>query len=256
MTPEELYEATRGIWVIGRKRERAELALAVYQGIVREAYRIERWHPAGTLEYRTRDAVGFRGSGRWEFEGHVAYDVRDRYLDGSVGKGGQNPVRYVNFESATRPTAREASGSARGAPVDGGPKTSGPGVVRRGTGKPTAQQAEIREAAILITLNQLYRSDMTSEELYEATRGFWVIGPRRARAILALAVYQGIVREVYQIERWLPAGTLAYRTRDAAAYRGSGRWEFEGRVAHDVRDRYVGRSVGRGGQNPIRYLNC
>ena len=55
---------------------------------------------------------------------------------------------------------------------------------------------------------------------------------------------------------WLPAGTLPYRTRDVAPYRGSGRWEFEGHVASDVRDRYVGYSVGKGGQNPIRYVNC
>jgi hypothetical protein len=86
-----------GSGVIGPRREEAELALAVYQGIVREVYRIERWHPAGTLPYRTRDDVAkYRGSGRWEFEGTIASDVRDRYVGFSVGKGWQNPVRYVN----------------------------------------------------------------------------------------------------------------------------------------------------------------
>lgn len=34
-----------------------------------------------------------------------------------------------------------------------------------------------------------------------------------------------------------------------------GRWEFEGIVATDIRDEYVGNSVGMGGQNPIRYKN-
>ena len=53
--------------------------------------------PSGTLEYRTRDDSDFKDRGRWEFEGHVATDVRDRYVGYSVGKGGQNPVRYVNF---------------------------------------------------------------------------------------------------------------------------------------------------------------
>jgi hypothetical protein len=37
-----------------------------------------------------------RGSKRWEFEGEVAKDVRKKYIDHSVGKGGQNPIRYVN----------------------------------------------------------------------------------------------------------------------------------------------------------------
>jgi hypothetical protein len=96
MSPKELYEATRGFWVIGPRRDKAELALAIYQGVVREVYRIRSWHPAATLHYATRDAEANRGSGRWEFEGEIAVDVRDEYLGRSVGKGGQNPIRYVN----------------------------------------------------------------------------------------------------------------------------------------------------------------
>lgn len=120
----------------------------------------------------------------------------------------------------------------------------------------TAKPAVVREKALLITINRMYRSDMTAEELYEATRGRWVLGPRRDEVELALAVYQGIVREVYRIRAWHPAGTLEYRTRgDLRPDDASGRWEFEGEVAIDVRDAYVGFSVGKGGQNPIRYVN-
>ena len=119
----------------------------------------------------------------------------------------------------------------------------------------TAKPVVVREPALLITINQLYRSDMSALELYEATRGFWVIGPRRDKVELALAVYQGIVREVYRIRAWYPAGTLDYQTRDVGVNRGSGRWEFEGEIAEDVRADYIDRSVGKGGQNPIRYVN-
>jgi hypothetical protein len=96
MTPEELYEATRKSWVIGPRREWVDLALAVYQGIVREVYRVRAWHPADTLANKGADAPGQAGSRRWEFEGEVAQDVRDAYVGFSVGKGGQNPIRYVN----------------------------------------------------------------------------------------------------------------------------------------------------------------
>lgn len=124
----------------------------------------------------------------------------------------------------------------------------------------TAAPVEVRHPAILITINQLYRSDMTAEELYEATRGIWVLGERRNRAEFALAVYQGIVREVYRIHSWYPAGTLEYRTREPSEFRNThnlGRWEFEGKVAEEaIREEYVGFSVGKGGQNPIRYKNC
>jgi len=120
----------------------------------------------------------------------------------------------------------------------------------------TAKPVEVRHKAILITINRLYRSDMDARELYEATRGIWKVGKRREKADYAMAVYQGIVREVYRIERWLPAGTLDYVSRpDSDRFEGSGRWEFEGAVAEDIRDGYVGFSVGLGGQNPIRYCN-
>jgi len=120
----------------------------------------------------------------------------------------------------------------------------------------TAKPTIVREKALLITINRLYRSDMRAEELYEATKGIWIIGPRREQVELALAVYQGVVREVYRVRAWHPAGTLPYRTRpDIPTRVDTRRWEFEGDVATDVRDKYVGFSVGKGGQNPIRYVN-
>ena len=120
----------------------------------------------------------------------------------------------------------------------------------------TAPPVVVREPAIIITINRLYRSDMTPLELYEATRGRWVVGPRRDKAVLAFAVYQGVVREVYRIRAWHPAGALEYLTRSDLRPEDVGRrWEFEGEVAVDVRDQYVLRSVGKGGQNPIRYVN-
>lgn len=118
-----------------------------------------------------------------------------------------------------------------------------------------AKPVAVRHKAILITINKLYRSDMTTLELYEATRGIWVVGPRRKKAEYAMAVYQGIVREVYRIQKWFPAGTLEYKTRDSSSFIDSGRWEFMGSVADEIREEYVGFSVGKGGQNPIRYTN-
>jgi hypothetical protein len=123
----------------------------------------------------------------------------------------------------------------------------------------TAKPVIVRHNAILITINKLYRSTMTPQELYEATRGIWVIGPRRDKAEYAMAVYQGIVREVYRINKWYPAGTLEYQTRDSWDVSGGSvpeRWEFEGNVADaEIRNEYIGGSVGKGGQNPIRYVN-
>lgn len=120
----------------------------------------------------------------------------------------------------------------------------------------TAKKVSVKHKAILITINKRYRSDMTPEELYEATRGIWKLSRRREKAEYAMSVYRGIVREVYRIKKWYPSGTLTYHTLDASKYRNRGRWEFGGEIAEEsIRQRYVGNSVGMGGQNPIRYVN-
>ncbi len=124
----------------------------------------------------------------------------------------------------------------------------------------TAPKADIHEPCILIRINRLYRSGMTPVELREATRGIWKVGLRREGAEFAMAVFHGVIREVYRIEHWHLAGTLPYVTRDAREFAASGRWKFEGQVAPEYSDRYVRTSVrhllGDSNQNPIRYVNC
>jgi hypothetical protein len=120
----------------------------------------------------------------------------------------------------------------------------------------TAKKVKVQHKAILITINRLYRSNMTKEELYETTRGIWKVGEiSRNKVEYAIALYQGIVLEVYRIKQWYPAGTLKYNTRDSSDFKKSGRWEFSGSIAKDIREEYFGFSVGKAGQNPIRYVN-
>lgn len=126
---------------------------------------------------------------------------------------------------------------------------------------------EITEPAILIIVNQFYRRGMSDEELYEITRGKWAMGIRRNKAKYAFAVYKGIIREVYEIERWLPApirddevkrGWRPSHAKDAEVKRRD-RWQFEGKVAHSLRH-YVGGSTEKyaivGARNSFRYVNC
>ena len=120
-----------------------------------------------------------------------------------------------------------------------------------------AKKVKVKHRAILITINRLYRSNMTDQELYEVTRGTWRIGQRRNHADVVMSVYQGIVREVYNIEKWHSAGTLQYQTRNSLELQTTKRWEFEGeKSGEDIRSQYVGFNVGKSGQNPIRYINC
>jgi hypothetical protein len=105
MEPVELYDATRGIWKIGEDRNKAEYAFAVYQGVIREAYSIAQWLPAGSTFSTRENHEDFVGSDRWEFVGKVAdAEIRNRYVNKFVGHlfpyGFQSPIKYVNVKDA------------------------------------------------------------------------------------------------------------------------------------------------------------
>lgn len=108
---------------------------------------------------------------------------------------------------------------------------------------------------ILIQINQTFREGMSPLELYEATRGTWVIGERREEVEYALAVADGEIREVYGVERWDEAGTHKYKTRDQDDVTVEGRWEFSGFLAEDtVRKKCIGHKIEEARQNPIYYI--
>jgi uncharacterized protein len=102
ISKEELYEATRGIWRINQQRaSNVEYAFALFEGIIKEVYKINQWYKAGTLKYSFTDTFSFADSRRWEFEGEVAdNNLRSKYIDKSVREyfkpGNQNPIKYVN----------------------------------------------------------------------------------------------------------------------------------------------------------------
>ncbi len=129
-----------------------------------------------------------------------------------------------------------------------------------------AIEANITEPVILVTINKYYRREMPADILYEMTRGNWKLSQRREKAKYAFAVYRGIIREVYRIDRWYP------QTHDSEKRKkwifeltgeifdgGKTRWQFDGVIAAELQH-YKYCSTGKdqtvGAQNPIRYVNC
>ena len=105
-----------------------------------------------------------------------------------------------------------------------------------------AKPVKITDPVILIRVNQLYRHGMPAAELYDITRGVWVLGLTRASKIkYVFAVYEGVVREVFAPEKWMPALTTKYPTRtDLVPEDAKGRIEFVGKVAHEaIRQKYL-----------------
>lgn len=113
---------------------------------------------------------------------------------------------------------------------------------------------EITEPSMLIRINELFRDDMSAEELYNATRSSWRVSLNRANNVeYALSVYKGIVREVYLITAWQEADPTAHE-------KNNGRFEFIGNIAEDtIRNKYKLKSVKhyfkKGNMAPFMYIN-
>ncbi len=127
-------------------------------------------------------------------------------------------------------------------------------------GEYNLENAEIDDPVLLIRINQNFYHGMSAMELYENTRGIWKLGERRETARYALAVYRGVVREVFHIESWHPAGSTPYTTRDEDLT-DSAKWEFVGDVAgEEIRQKYLFKSVKDrfpfGFAGSVKYENC
>lgn len=118
---------------------------------------------------------------------------------------------------------------------------------------------EITENILIIRINQAYRNDMTDFELYEVTRGTWVVSLEKARQVeYVFAVYASIVLEVYSVAGWHPSFSTFYNTIPELTPI-PGRYEFVGKIApKEIREKYRLHSVSGifdyGAQNPIRYI--
>ena len=110
-----------------------------------------------------------------------------------------------------------------------------------------AKKIEIQDNIMTIKINSLYRSDMNQEEIYEATRKWWVAKKERAEKVAyVLSVNNGIVRGVFKPIIWLKA-------------EDSNRIGFNGEHAPDfIIERYLHKSmedyIVKGNANPIQYF--
>jgi uncharacterized protein len=86
MSSDDMYQAVRKSWILGRRRYKVKYVAATYRGLTREIYLVHDW---------------FAVDDRWAFNGGIADDeIRDSLRYKSVVKffkrGSANPVRYIN----------------------------------------------------------------------------------------------------------------------------------------------------------------
>ncbi len=121
-------------------------------------------------------------------------------------------------------------------------------IVRRYAAEP----AVFEHRALLINVSR----SATESSLYDATRYAWKISPTKAtQAEVVLAVSQGLIRDAFVADRWLPATAENFPGREPAPLR----FGFVGdRAPEALRARYVGKRIPddyrkRGSANPVRY---
>ena len=121
-----------------------------------------------------------------------------------------------------------------------------------------SSKANITEKALLIKLSDTFRYNMSDAELYDYTRGIWIVSEkRRILTEYAFAVYDGVIQETYRISGWFEAGST-FHVRDVKdSWKKNQRYEFVGVIDQEMRKKYRHKSVNHyfkmGAQNPIRY---
>ena len=106
-------------------------------------------------------------------------------------------------------------------------------------------RSDLQENIAVIKINQSYNDNLSALELYDITRGCW---KRKLESVMeaeyVLAVAFGLVKEVYCVERWVPASELHRETIPYNAEKEKGRIGFFGTVAEEkIREKYIGKSV-------------
>jgi hypothetical protein len=104
----------------------------------------------------------------------------------------------------------------------------------------------INEQVVLIRIARSYRPRMPRQDLYEATRKWWVMDARRDPDY-AFAVHGGRVKAVYAIDRWERSGDGRRR-----AFHGS---EDEA-MSRRYLDADVSEYFPRGFVGSTRFVNC
>ena len=104
INPEEIYKATKEAWVIGdNKTNIVKYALAEFEGIIIEVYKIKDWYRVKPKDFNDRNndfKIKANSKVRWGFDGDVAEkSVRTIYLNKSIAhvkkQGAANPIRYT-----------------------------------------------------------------------------------------------------------------------------------------------------------------
>lgn len=98
---------------------------------------------------------------------------------------------------------------------------------------------------VAFLLEKTFRHSFGDIELFEHTRGIWSRA-QKDDVKFAYATFRGIIKEVYEIHSWVPAGTQEYFCRKLDPEKITKRYEFVGKKApQEIRSLYVGKLINK-----------
>jgi hypothetical protein len=120
------------------------------------------------------------------------------------------------------------------------------------------KKEDIKHKVLVININKTYDNKRKKKSenqiynrpnIYEATRGWWVLDKNRAEVSdFVLAEYKGVIRAIFKPEKWV----------QDIEYLGTNRWGFEGSeiTSKEILELYLNKELPkvRGMANPIRYF--
>lgn len=125
-----------------------------------------------------------------------------------------------------------------------------------------AESVQIDVPCLLVNLRRQFERGLSADQLYSRTRGYWTLRPdRHPEAKYCMAFAFGAIREVYVISTWTRHDTQeiaedSLRRAEDTIRASKVRWSFDGVVAFDVRERFVGKGFNWPGQSAFIWKNC
>ena len=110
--------------------------------------------------------------------------------------------------------------------------------------KDELKQNEIKDNIIMFKISNSYKYGMKPNEIYDITRSAWKVNINEAEQYqYALAIYDNVVLEVYEIVQWFKGGRITFNSVFEGEWKNEERYEFVGRIAsEEIRKRYKNKS--------------
>lgn len=236
MTPHELYEATRGYWVLSIDRAKSiEYVFAVYNQLIVAVYKPDEWHYVRQMidvprphELKNGIHEDIAGKAYFISRNYETLDENQKfYLHKSiaelkVSQSAQNPITYLSPNLSPTKTATFLPTENISASQSDGENNI----------------YEEPDFDYVIIKTTTARIQEYGGNVYEATRRAWKVGERIKQYKYVLSVVNKVVQAVYVVDRW----------RIVESGESKGRYEFWGKEATGLKfDNLIGKTI------PVKY---